>query len=226
MILMGTEKKYNGATLYIWKCEKCSNIVKTTNKGYEPKCKCSEIGKVYGSLFIKNMINNHEFVCYCQDCQKIVKMNLSSIKKYAKCPFCPEIKTLTKELLEERDIVGEIYGGLEVIEKDKNSKMYICRCECGNICKVDKQYLKSTPASKIIGCDECRANKQPMKYNLFKQLKVRYDIRFTLNDFTTFINKAVKNNQNVSYKKDKKLQSVFTLKDFILTNKEENENRQ
>jgi len=228
-----TEKKYNGATFYVYRCEECGKLVKTTIEGLIPKCKCYEVGNTYGTLLITDIIDNHIFQCYCHDCHKYYTMSLICIKKYQRCPSCLKDKVINtkkiinKETSVDTTFIGKIFGGLEVLEKEKDSKLFICRCECGNICKVSKPYLtRSNPSNRIIGCDICRTRTQPMKYQLYKQLSIRYDIRFTLNDFTTFINKAVKNNFDVSYDKTKLLRSIFTLQDFVLTKKEEqNESR-
>lgn len=76
------------------------------------------------------------------------------------------------------DLVGKVYGKLTVIKRLKNTKdrrrLYLCRCECGNLAKVKAKYLTNGD-TRSCGCYKNFENYQDKNYNeAFSKIGEKY----------------------------------------------------
>lgn len=136
-------KKYNVCVDIISRFLKNNNIEKP---------KENLIGKRYGRLVVKEMLEDSNCLCAC-DCEKekiVKKHNLKS--GYVKSCGCLSDETRRNR---RKGLEGKVFGRLLVIEEFYNSFNgnweCKCKCSCGNFITVDKSNLKKG-YTKSCGC--------------------------------------------------------------------------
>lgn len=169
------ERDKQGKIHYLCRCD-CGNIkdVKGINltKGKTTSCGCSQyesmikdedyIGKRFGMFTVLskgNCSKIRKYVCQC-DCGNIVEVNVYNLKD-GRSTNCGCVRNSKLSKLSKMDLVGMTFGRLTVIkqvETNSNKKIcYLCKCECGNTCKVVAQSL-TTGHTKSCGCTQSHGN--------------------------------------------------------------------
>ena len=143
----------------MWKCKcECGNVTiirgDSLKSGHTTSCGCNYspdlIGNRYGKLIVlqKYQTVNRELYWTCKcDCGNIVNIRgISLTRGDTKSCGC-----LRREIISELktiDLVGKKFGKLTVIKdsgerSNYKSIIWLCKCDCGNVCKVDGANLRS-----------------------------------------------------------------------------------
>ena len=152
----------NGAKAVMWECEcDCGNVVEIKAKyltsgrkkfcGDYCKLKHEDlVGKRFGKLLVVERISSGKWKCVC-DCgnERIIVGNKLIRGNNTSCGKCE--KTI--------NLIGEKFGKLTVIDKaperkhenSRPTKMWLCRCDCGNTIICSRQALTSGE-KKDCGC--------------------------------------------------------------------------
>lgn len=111
-------------------------------------------GQRFGRLTVKEYAGNSKWTCVC-DCGNETKVLTSKLKnghtQSCGCLRRINMSKLGSAKAPEGEVVGRVYGYLEVIGYDPSTKVCTCKCECGNICEYDFYLLKSE-TKKSCGC--------------------------------------------------------------------------
>ena len=125
--------------------------------------KINEIGNVYGRLTVieeagKNKENRTLWLCQCECGNKKIIPGTNLRKGTTKSCGCLSKDVFlqhVQERFEEKNLVGQRFGRLLVIEKTEKRQygkvIYKCQCDCGNICEVCSNSLVSN-LTKSCGC--------------------------------------------------------------------------
>jgi len=110
-------------------------------------------GQTFGKLTVverteNDSSNRTQWLCQCE-CgnKKIIKSNNLRKGRTKSCGcLVKETATILAKSLNEKDLIGQQFGELTVIEESGNranngSKIYICQCSCGNQVNVRTDYL-------------------------------------------------------------------------------------
>lgn len=124
-----------------------------------------ESGTEFGLLTVLERTDNQDAWCaYSCECSCGRQVSVKAVHlKNGKVQSCGCLKTmiaLAHGISDCKDIVGNKYGKLTVIERDymkmgmdkSTVSWWWCRCECGKVKSVRKTYLVSKVKNKACGC--------------------------------------------------------------------------
>lgn len=100
-----------------------------------PKNSKSLVGKIYGDIEAIEYIGNKRYKCRCIKCGDISEKYSTNLKGSLNCKVCGKGFKV--------DLTGKEYGMLTVEGYNKESKKWICRCECDRTIEVKSNNLKS-----------------------------------------------------------------------------------
>lgn len=104
----------------------------------------SLVGKIYGDIEAVEYIGNQKYRCRCIKCGNISEKFSSNLKGTLSCKECGDGFKV--------NLTGNQYGKLEVKLYNKETKKWICQCECGRFIEVKSNNLKSGNTSSCGVC--------------------------------------------------------------------------
>lgn len=112
--------------------------------------KKSLVGNIYGDIKAIEYLGNKKYKCQCIKCGHISEKFSSNLKGNITCTQCNRGFIV--------DLRNKTYGSLTVIDYNKQSKKWICRCnKCGTIIEVRSNNLKSGNTSTCGSCGRSEA---------------------------------------------------------------------
>lgn len=120
--------------------------------------------------------------CECQLCGQIYSIRGSSLTrgKTTKCKDCSMHQVTTNE-------IGNTYGKLIVIKEQgskNNRKMWLCKCECGNLIEVSTTDLRT---GSVKSCGKCPGRESQGEHEIRMLLlaaRIPFEQEYIFNDFT------------------------------------------
>lgn len=153
----------------------------------------NELGNKYGLLtVIERDLNTKEgravWICQC-DCGSKVSVLGKHLRSgnTKSCGCLQKQKAIQSNLNRGGSLVGKRFGKLTVIEEagfitgvnEKRRRLYLCKCDCGNLCKVQHQYLSYGDTSSC-GC--IRSKGEAQIEQILSQNNICYKKEFSFND--------------------------------------------
>lgn len=108
----------------------------------------SLVGNVYGDIKAIEYIGGKRYKCQCIKCGELSEQYSTNLKGIMECQKCGRGYRV--------DLTGKHYGLLKVKEYDKQTKKWVCECECGRRIKVKSNNLKS---GNTLSCGRCMYEK-------------------------------------------------------------------
>ena len=114
-----------------------------------------ELGNTYGYLTVIQRGENTkegraQWICRCK-CGKEIQVLGKSLRSgnTKSCGCLQKERAIASNMKRGGDLIGKRFGKLVVMEESgfvthssgKRSRVYKCKCDCGNICEVQHQYL-------------------------------------------------------------------------------------
>lgn len=169
-------------------------VIANSNKKYyyTCKCKCGKIQDVYKSSLVSGKSKG------CMACAK------DKIRKSKRDKF-------------DKDVIGQKFGKLTPIKSlsYKNRAVYLCRCDCGNIVKVNRSELLPGK-TKSCGCIKKENSKKLMDKIQQDGLKAIHKASIDGTNLYSLKQKTSKNSttgiKGVSYTKSGKYRAYINLK--------------
>lgn len=149
-----TAIEYLGKSMWRCKCD-CGNekIIYGGHleSGHTKSCGCYRppranlIGQEFGRLIVQEWVGNGKWQCLCK-CGNTVLVQTDHLKNgNTKSCGCYQKDQTSKATL--KDLVGQRFGKLIVLERVQNDKFnhvnYKCQCDCGSITIVDVNNLRN-----------------------------------------------------------------------------------
>lgn len=176
-----------------WKCQcSCGRIKSIRGDGLKNiktcgECKKDLTGQRFGRLIAlkkgkKDKASHQYWICRC-DCGNIVEINSDNLRR-GLTQSCGCLHAETMHELKFQDITGQKFGKLTALEYIvKNQKAYWkCLCECGNICIVSKNNLKSGHTQSC-GCINYSIGEQNI-VNILKENNIEFIKEYVFSDFS------------------------------------------
>lgn len=169
-------------------------VIKKSDKKYyyTCKCKCGKIQDVYKSSLVSGKSKG------CMACAK------DKIRKSKRDKF-------------DKDVIGQKFGKLTPLKSlsYKNRAVYLCRCDCGNIVKVNRSELLAGK-TKSCGCIKKENSKKLMDKIQQDGLKAIHKASIDGTNLYSLKQKTSKNSttgiKGVSYTKNGKYRAYINLK--------------
>ena len=174
-----------------WKCQcSCGRIKSIRGDGLKSiktcgECKKDLAGQRFGRLVAlskgkKDKASHQYWICEC-DCGNIVEINSDNLRR-GLTQSCGCLHAETMHELTFQDITGQKFGKLTVLEcVVKNQKVqWKCLCECGNICIVSKNNLKSGHTQSC-GCINYSIGEQNI-VSLLKENNIEFKKEYIFSD--------------------------------------------
>ena len=130
----------------------------------------NEIGNVYTYLTVLSRAENTkdgraQWLCQCKCGNQVIVMGKHLRSGNTKSCGCYQKEKATESnLLRGGNLIGKRFGKLVVLKEDgftirggRNSRLYLCQCDCGNTCHVQHVYL-STGDTSSCGCINSKGN--------------------------------------------------------------------
>lgn len=171
----------------------------------------NEIGNTYGYLTVIARAENSKdgrarWLCKCKCGNEVIVLGKSLRNGNTKSCGCYQKERAAQSNMDRvGSLVGQRFGKLEVLSEagfiehtnGKRSRIYNCRCDCGNYCQVQHQYLAygdTTSCGCIRSKGEFQIERLLTEHNInfqreysFKDLKDELPLRF---DFALFDKKG------------------------------------
>lgn len=154
----------------------------------------NEVGKTYGYLTVikrgENTKDNRAvWICKCK-CGNIVETTGKSLRNgHVQSCGCLAKERLIQRNIERGggDLTGQRFGKLTVINFDswithpngKRSRLWKCKCDCGNICFIQHQYLRYGDTESC-GCIKSRGNATIMRW--LNENHYKYESEYSFKD--------------------------------------------
>lgn len=112
--------------------------------------KKSLVGNIYGDIKAIEYIGNKKYKCQCIKCGHISERFSTNLKGELTCAECNQGFIV--------DLRDRTYGNLTVLDYNKQTKKWICRCNiCGALTEVRSNNLKSGNTSSCGRCGHIEA---------------------------------------------------------------------
>lgn len=157
----------------------------------------NEIGNVYGYLTVLKRVENSKegrarWLCRCKCGNEIVVLGKSLRSGNTKSCGCYQKERAIQSNMNRGggDLTGQRFGKLTVIKfsrwitrpSGKRNRVWLCKCDCGNICEVLHEYLRCGDTNSC-GCVSSIGN---MTINrLLNKKHIIYKSEYNFNNFKT-----------------------------------------
>lgn len=151
----GNQKSIKSAFLRNGQTKSCGCLAKELSSARNRK---DLIGQVFGDLLVlkdsgERQQYNILWECQCQRCGDIVKVRGSHLLEKNGVKSCKSCAALIKDFEKKR------FGYLTVQKYNKETKKWLCLCDCGNYKEVAAENLTSGK-TKSCGCIKSRGEKR------------------------------------------------------------------
>lgn len=123
-----------------------------------------EVGKDYGYVHVDKIADKpyRTYECECKKCGNKFLANRGLILKYSETG-CAKCRVKDREIAEEKDIIGKVFGNLKVIEYMGSEKIYnyprgiakVVKCECLKCGSVTEMPLYKLKSGRVKECKLC-----------------------------------------------------------------------
>lgn len=157
----------------------------------------NEIGNTYGYLTVVERVPNNKenramWRCKCKCGNETIVLGKHLRSGNTKSCGCYQKERAIESNMERGggDLTGQRFGKLTVLKfsrwitqkSGKNNRMWLCKCDCGNVCEVLHEYLRCGDTSSC-GCINSVGN---MTINRLLNLKhINYKAEYTFSNFRT-----------------------------------------
>ena len=158
-----------------------------------------ETGNIYGYLTVLKRVENDKdgrarWLCKCKCGNEVVVLGKHLRSGNTKSCGCYQKEQAIKSNMNRTDnIIGKRFGKLVVLEEagfvvtnnGKRRRKYLCKCDCGNLCEVQHQYLAYGDTNSC-GCINSIGN---MTINrLLNKANIKYETEYSFKDFIATTN--------------------------------------
>lgn len=161
-----------------WRCQcECGKIIEV--KGSRLKNKnireCKHIEDLTGHIFSKLTVIKYNpytqrWICQCE-CGKTTEANPGDLLRgYTRSCGC---LLSSGNLSRREDLTGQKFGKLTALRYNKDTKKWVCQCDCGNfreVSKTDLKYQKATSCG-CLGKGKPREDLTGRKFNMLTAIR-------------------------------------------------------
>lgn len=181
----GKEAEVRGTQLTRGISKSCGCLQKETRArmNTERYSKNSLVGQRFGKLTVLEKVGNARNKEYLWKCQCDCGNTLNVTSYHLRSGHTQSCGCYITEKVEKPIEIGTVFGRLEVIEKtDKiyyKSRVYKCRCECGNIIEVSSNSLR-TGHTQSCGCLQSKGEMKISK--ILRENNIPFEPQKTFDD--------------------------------------------